>query len=406
MTNWSDPAEIAKELQAAKLMVMICLGYAVCDLSYTWRFDLDLITGRRGSRKWPQLLYVLAKLGFWPYIAVTFAVAEPPAFLQCNALVYASEALMGVMTCCCSGLLAFRAVAVWNGRAFKVVASVVTILFLALVGIWMAGVPDVKAVWIEGPGPVWIKNQGTCTFLPIPKIYGVKFIATVVFDAIVLLLTVAGVMAMTTRSRIGTILVEQGIFYFGATLVMNVFLVSFTYAELNPLMSNILNVPTQTVSLIVATRLYMMLCDKVKPVVSSQGQGSSGSGGGAYGSSLGYKSNGSSSTAGAKIKNVFRLNKDDGHALPEAFGMRSNSESNSVHLTVDVHSASQEKFSLSTGKDDDLELGRAHPYAHSQMMAHGSHRSSPAQVQVSEQMTVATGPVPAYLDGLEDLRKK
>ncbi|KAN0066390.1 hypothetical protein ACQY0O_000489 [Thecaphora frezii] len=408
MTNWSDPAEIAKELQAAKLMVMICLGYAFCDLCYTYKFDWDIIRGKRGARRWPQALYLLAKIGYWPYIAVTFAVAEPPAFLQCNALVYASEALMGLITCCCSGLLAFRAVAVWNDRAFKFVAPVTLVLFLALSAIWMAGVPDVKATWIEGPGPVWIKNQGTCTFLPIPERYGYKFIAAVAFDFIVLMLTVAGVASMNSRSRIGRILIEQGVIYFIATLVMNIFLVSFTFSDLNPLMSNILNVPTQTVQLVASTRLYVMLCDKVRPGHVSNDNSNT------YYTSSNHKTGDASpsSSTVSKLRNALRLNKnsapESNSRLPETYGMQSShGEGNLVHLSVDANSESNEKLDhLTHSHDDDLESGRsAHPYAQTQVTGGITERPRSMKVQVSQQTTVASEPMPAYLKGMDDLRK-
>ena len=411
MVNWSDPIEIARQLQAAKYMVMICLRAHFCDTMHTLRFDWDILTGRKGSRRWPQLLYFIAKLGFWPYIAVTFAVAEPPAYLDCNTLTFVSEAFMGIITCCCSGLLAFRAVAVWTGKARKVVTPVVIVLWLALLGIWMGGVPDVKATWVEGMGPLWNKNQGTCTFLPIPyKLYGAKFIATVIFDFIVLMLTVVGVAKMNGRSRIGTILIEQGIFYFAATLLFNTLLVGFTYANLNPLMMNILNVPTQTVSLMAATRLYVMLCEKVRPGQVSSGNNSSGLGSSYQTSSFGTKSNGSSTME--KVRQTLTLGKFSGankrasqYQTNNTFGVQSHAEAAASNATVDGDAASFQKGMPSM---DDLEAGRheGHPYAVSKTIRKSSDINRRPEILVSQETTVEMDRMPSYLAGMNDLQKE
>lgn len=59
--------------------------------------------------------------------------------------------------------------------------------------------------WIEGIGQPWVPDKGACWFDPIPFRYAYKFVATVLFDGLVLGLTLAGVLRSHGRSRIGTI---------------------------------------------------------------------------------------------------------------------------------------------------------------------------------------------------------
>jgi hypothetical protein len=67
----------------------------------------------------------------------------------------------------------------------------------------MSGCLDIRGYWREGIGELWVLNRGACWFDPIPFRYAAKFIATVCFDFYVLVMTVAGVVRVHGRSRIG-----------------------------------------------------------------------------------------------------------------------------------------------------------------------------------------------------------
>ncbi len=56
-------------------------------------------------------------------------------------------------------------------------------------------------------------------------------------------MTVFGVLRMNTSSRIGDVLISQGILYFLASLVVNAVVTGLTLAQLNPVMSVIAAIP-------------------------------------------------------------------------------------------------------------------------------------------------------------------
>lgn len=69
----------------------------------------------------------------------------------------------------------------------------------------MVGVPDLKGSWHIGVGSPWVDQRGACLFDPIPFRYVIKFVVTVAFDALVLLLTIIGVMKCNGSSKLGQI---------------------------------------------------------------------------------------------------------------------------------------------------------------------------------------------------------
>lgn len=69
----------------------------------------------------------------------------------------------------------------------------------------MISASDVKGGWHTGVGLPWVDQKGACLFDPIPYRYAVKFVVTVAFDALVLLLTVVGVMKCKGPSKLGQI---------------------------------------------------------------------------------------------------------------------------------------------------------------------------------------------------------
>lgn len=104
--------------------------------------------------------------------------------------------------------------------------------------------------------------------------YFVKYIMTIVYDALVLVLTVAGVFRMSTngRTRIGALLVQQGLLYFLATLAANLVPAVITILQLSPFMSLYFAVPSSFVAVLASTRLYVQLAQEATSRVDSQGR--------------------------------------------------------------------------------------------------------------------------------------
>lgn len=76
-------------------------------------------------------------------------------------------------------------------------------------------VDDVGIIWIPGGASPW--QDGGCGFTGIKEIYSAKYIVTVVFDLLILLLTTIGIIKMQGGSRLASLLFSQGLFYFAVT---------------------------------------------------------------------------------------------------------------------------------------------------------------------------------------------
>ncbi|UZJ53321.1 hypothetical protein CBS101457_002641 [Exobasidium rhododendri] len=99
--------------------------------------------------------------------------------------------------------------------------------------------------------------------------------ATVFFDAYVLVMTVVGILKKHGQSKIGFLLMEQGIIYFVVTLLFNVLLIIFCVLKLNDVMTVMFAVPAQTVSVLAATRLYSQLYVETGQIIKACNRSSS-----------------------------------------------------------------------------------------------------------------------------------
>lgn len=119
-----------------------------------------------------------------------------------------SEALMGLITSFCSALLAFRALCVFQaGRPRQTISVILLVAWVGTLVMWCVGVMDIRADWVPGVGQPWVTpDQGACVFREYnPVRYSIKYLCTVGFDALVLILTVIGVYRTGAKSRLGTV---------------------------------------------------------------------------------------------------------------------------------------------------------------------------------------------------------
>lgn len=271
MPNWSSPVVIAQAFYAATALMWLCVGIFAYDTLQYLPFDLSIILGKR-QRRWPQLPYLFSKLCMWSYLLTNIIFVTTNTEINCNGTLQAVEMQMGWIAVSSSVLLAFRAVCVWTGKARTAVSVVLTIMTLGLLAAWMEGVKDTEAAWVPNGGNPW--QEGACNFTYMSKQYAIKYIVTIVFDFLVMLLTVVGVVRMSGGSRIGSVLIKQGLQYFLATFLINALVAGLTLANLNPVMSLIAAIPSATVCVMCSTRLYVHLAEEAKPkpegVTSSQ----------------------------------------------------------------------------------------------------------------------------------------
>jgi hypothetical protein len=117
-TDWKNPIEMAHDLRAARYLCVLCLGAIVIDFGHSLRFDYNMIKNRGKSNniRWPQLCYILVKLAYFPWWAVTFMVGDPVVEVNCDSMMITSHVMLGAITCLCSALLAFRTLCVWEQK--------------------------------------------------------------------------------------------------------------------------------------------------------------------------------------------------------------------------------------------------------------------------------------------------
>jgi hypothetical protein len=106
----------------------------------------------------------------------------------------------------------------------------------------------------------------------------VKYVVTILYDLVVLGLTISGIVMMSTDSRITETLVDQGLIYFIVTFAANLVVTILTILKLSPTMSLIAAIPQSTVCTIASTRLYSQLATEATKAakVAASGQNSQG----------------------------------------------------------------------------------------------------------------------------------
>lgn len=95
-----------------------------------------------------------------------------------------------------------------------------------------------------------------------------------------LAVTTVGIVRMNSSSRIGDVLIKQGVIYFVLTFIVNLVITVLTILKLSPAMSLIAACPQSLICVIASTRLYRELIEEASPknVSSAGGSGSHGSG--------------------------------------------------------------------------------------------------------------------------------
>lgn len=129
--DWQSPVEMARDLLAAKYLCLLCLGAIVIDFAHSLSFDYHLVfeSHRRkggnnhGKIRWPQICYFVCKILYFPYWTVTFITGDPSFQVNCQTVMLISETFLGIITCLCSALLAFRTICIWDQHWGKPVSG-------------------------------------------------------------------------------------------------------------------------------------------------------------------------------------------------------------------------------------------------------------------------------------------
>lgn len=254
--NWSSPLTNAKVLDAAEIMKWQVAGIVVLESFQQAKFDWSILSGKR-SKRWPQLIYFLAKLSWWIFLCLHVLMIKSENKIDCQLLAYAVETAMAFVNVSASILLACRVVCLFRGRAHFVVSTSLIVASVGLTAIWFLGVRDIIAVWNPEGGSIY-NTEGGCQPVKVTKEFAWKFIYTVIFDFFILLTTTVGVIRIRGTSRLGSLLFSQGIFYFSLVSAVNLVTLVVVLLQLSPLMSIAGAVPSAGISVFASTRLF---CD-------------------------------------------------------------------------------------------------------------------------------------------------
>ncbi|SJX62927.1 uncharacterized protein SRS1_13753 [Sporisorium reilianum f. sp. reilianum] len=359
----------------------LCIGIFAYDTLQYLAFDLSIVFGKR-QRRWPQLPYLLSKLFMWSYILTNVVLVLANTEIDCRGTMYAIEAQMGLIAVASSMLLAFRAVCVYSGRARTGVSVLLGVMTLGLLAAWMEGVKDVEASWLPRGGNSW--QDGACAFTYMSPQYAIKYIVTIVYDFVVMALTVVGVVRMNGGSRIGAVLVKQGLQYFLATLLINSLVAGLTLANLNPVMSLICAIPSATVCVMCSTRLYVRLADEAKP--KADGVDSS-------------QLNSSFSRSGVEKLTRFFKRSSQLHPL---LATRSASSSNNT-TAIGLHGVSSLSYGVHKGAHSSADVksfGTITSHEDIEAQNGGRGKGAAAIVNIVEERTVTQEPMPEHLAGV------
>lgn len=276
MVAWTDPVILAKCFAVAQVLVWISAGMIFVETIRYFTFDLSILRGER-ARRWPQIFYFGIKLFWYVYLCLNVVFVWGVHELNCRRLMNMVELFMGLIAIFSSVLLACRTVCIYQGKTRTVVSVVLTLGALAVTAAWMVGVDDIDIIWVPGGAQAW--QDGGCAFTHIPPKYAVKYIVTVIFDFLVLILTTVGIIRMQGGSRLASLLFSQGLFYFAIVSAANLTVCILCLLQLSPLMSLIGAVPSSAVAVLASTRLYVDLAEAARPqpsVESSQLSGGTG----------------------------------------------------------------------------------------------------------------------------------
>lgn len=267
---WLSTAVNTKAFEVAKLLTYVSLGFYAAEFLRTFGFDMSILAGKR-QRRWPQLAYFGTKYIWITYMIQNLIVLWTETEINCQTFFDLLEMQMGFVVILSSFLLACRTVCVYQGSARTVISVVLFVFGLGLTAAWMSGVKDITAAWSTEAASPW--NSGACNWSGVKSTYWVKYVVTIVFDLLVLILTAVGILRMNGQSRIGEILIKHGLIYFILTFAANIIITILTALQLSPNMSLIAAVPQSTVCVICSTRLYIILAEEARPRNGSSGTG-------------------------------------------------------------------------------------------------------------------------------------
>ncbi|KAL6306654.1 hypothetical protein BKA93DRAFT_728848 [Sparassis latifolia] len=250
MVDWSSQEEIERDTTAYTNLVFTLFGLYIWELFQTSNFEWSLITRKRDFA-WPLVLpfFLCRYCLLWALIGllISFSVIK---HVNCQAL-YTFNSWTGNMAIlCASTSLMLRTIALWE-RKLKIVIPL-GILCLAHWALLWRGMFVIHAVYDTATEACEVTYTNH-VFLNI------SFFATMVFDLAILLLTIAALVPLTSRSSLVRMLFHDGLVYFLVTFLFNSVPAILAVINLNREPFCVISIPAATFSAIAACRAVIRL---------------------------------------------------------------------------------------------------------------------------------------------------
>lgn len=249
MVNWSSPQEIVRDTTVYENVVYVLFGLYVWELFQTSSFEWSLVTRAR-KFAWPLIPFFFCRYCLlWALIGLLISFSSLK-HVNCQAL-YTFNSWTGNMAIlCASTSLMLRTIALWE-KKLKVVIPL-GVLCLAHWTLLWRGMFVVKATYET--------STESCVVTYTNHIFlNISFFATMVFDLIILSLTMAKLVPLSTRLGIVRLLFHDGLIYFLVAFAFNALPAILATINLNPVMNIIATIPAATFSAIAACRAVIRL---------------------------------------------------------------------------------------------------------------------------------------------------
>ncbi|KAI0287050.1 hypothetical protein BC826DRAFT_1189258 [Russula brevipes] len=253
MTNFRDPAAIARDTET---MVKF---WHIMDGLYTWEFlttlsyEWSVIRGHRPYR-WPIWIYSLTRMFALLAVIVDVVMLDIVAtdIVGCHAAFVIQFVLSYLSLGTASILIQLRILAIWNRN--RVVVAIAAIIWLANSAIFLEGNSQLRAVWIS--------DREGCAILDINGLKRI-LVAAFVSGTVLLLIMLLGLLRMglygSDTLALGRLMWKQGVLWVLLTVIIEVPPTVFVCLNLNDALTIMFLRPWQISMSIAATRMHRAL---------------------------------------------------------------------------------------------------------------------------------------------------
>ncbi|KAH7904013.1 hypothetical protein BJ138DRAFT_1131145, partial [Hygrophoropsis aurantiaca] len=248
MVDWSSPSVLARCGESLEELNLFLLGLYGWEYLHTLRIEISLIR-RRMPFRWSLLPFIIGRITLMvALLSLVIVGGHTQPNLNCAAiyrfLAFAGNVAIG----CASTNLMIRTWVIWKDK--RGVLMLLALVSLGHWGVLMLGLSDIVAYQTQGGCFVEYANHANMSAL---------FMYTMLYDLLVLSLTIAGLTRTRSSSALWRTLFSQGVTYFAVTFVANVVPMVFSWLNLNAVMNVFFAIPAATISTIASCRAVVSL---------------------------------------------------------------------------------------------------------------------------------------------------